>query len=107
MLTARPRPHEIARFDQKLFKRGQLVRWQPAYCLSDEGTLTGDRLFGGVATSRGQEDRVLTLVGGHWPPLDQAGGDQPVDEAGDIALSDIEPFGQVLLTDPLLFRQCR
>jgi hypothetical protein len=50
---------------------------------------------------------MLALVGGDRATLDQAGGDEAVDQARYIPLGDIEALGEILLADAFLLRQCR
>ena len=57
------------------------------------------------AAGLGEVDRVLAAVDSGRPALDQARLGQPVDQARDVALGDIEPRGQFLLADALLLGQ--
>ena len=55
----------------------------------------------------GQIDRVLAAVGGGGAALDEAGALEPVEQAGNIALGDVEALGELLLADPLRLGQRR
>ena len=67
--------------------------------------LDGERLLRHPAAGLGEVDRVLATVGGGRAALDQPRFRQPVDQARDVALGDIEPLRQFLLADALLLGQ--
>ena len=71
------------------------------------GFLDGDSLQGEPPSLRGQVDRMGAPVALDGAPLDEAGGDEPVHKAGDIALGDIEALGQLLLAQAFPFGECR
>ena len=99
--------HQIAGGDQQRLELGELLRRQPAERRGDQRVLDGDRLLRRRAPLGGEIDRILAAIGGGRAALDQTRPFEPVEQAGNVALGDVEPLGELLLADPLRLGQRR
>ena len=93
---------EIAPGADEAVELGEVARRQLAERAGDEVALRCDAGLGQAAPLRGQMHGVGAPVAGDGAALDQPGLHQPVDEAGDVALGHVEPFGEFALADALL-----
>ena len=101
------RAHEIAGGDEQAFQSGEVAGRQAPERRADERVLNCDRAFGGLAPRRREVNLILAPVDGGGAALDEPRAFQPVEQAGNVALGDIEPLGEILLADALGFGQRR
>ena len=98
---------EVAHVEKRLFEQRQPLGGKATDRFLHEFPLQGDAVERRLAACLRQKDRVRAAVAANGAALDEAGGLQPVDEAGNIAFGDVKPLRQLLLAQAFLFGQRR
>src|SRR5690606_3313247 len=98
---------EVAPSQHQPVELDEIAGWELAECRSDEIALRRHAGLRQAPALRRQVHGVGAPVSGDGAALDQPRLDQPVDQARNIALGDVEPLGELALADAFALGQGR